>query len=259
VAENPVSLDELIAFVKARRPGAGALENLSDAVDVAAGLDEVSDALIGHFVDQARRSGASWSQIGASMGVTKQAAQKRFVSQWESADFARFTDRTRNVLAAAGRIASGAGAEPIGSEHLAAGLLSEPEGLAARVIHGAGLTDQQVLAALGLEPGGAGGGGAGGGAGDTGTADAGASGFSRGPDVAALRELRFTEAGRAALRATVMTALRMGHNYIGTEHVLLGILHAGGGAGQCLEGLGLTVEGAERVLGVRSENPGRAG
>jgi hypothetical protein len=35
--------------------------------------------LIGHFVDQARRSGASWTEIGKSMGVTKQAAQKRFV------------------------------------------------------------------------------------------------------------------------------------------------------------------------------------
>jgi hypothetical protein len=35
------------------------------------------------------------------MGVSKQAAQKRFVSAWEGADFSRFTQRARNVLAAA--------------------------------------------------------------------------------------------------------------------------------------------------------------
>jgi Clp amino terminal domain, pathogenicity island component len=226
VADKPVSLDNLISYVKTIRPQAGALENLSDAVNVAADLDDMSDALIGHFVDQARRSGASWSQIGASMGVTKQAAQKRFVSQWESADFSRFTDRARNVLAAASRVAAGAGADQIGTAHLAAGLLSEPDGLAAKVIHGARLTDEAVLAALGLEaapP-----------VGET--------------DVAALRELRFTEAGRAALRGTVMIALRMRHNYIGTEHILLGILHADDETGQRLAGLGLTTDRAERAL-----------
>jgi len=226
MADVPVSLDNLISYVKTIRPQAGALENLSDAVNVAADLDDVSDALIGHFVDQARRSGASWSQIGASMGVTKQAAQKRFVSQWESADFSRFTDRARNVLAAAGRVAAGAGAGQVGTGHLAAGLLSEPDGLAAKVIHGAQVTDEAVLAALGLEAAPSGG--------DT--------------DVAALRQLRFTEAGRAALRETVMIALRKRHNYIGTEHILLGILHADDDTGQRLAGLGLTADRAEQAL-----------
>ncbi len=65
--------------MKVQRPGGSPLDNLSDAVAVSAQLSEQADSLIGHFVDQARRSGASWSQIGASMGVTKQAAQQRFV------------------------------------------------------------------------------------------------------------------------------------------------------------------------------------
>jgi ATP-dependent Clp protease ATP-binding subunit ClpA len=226
MADVPVSLDNLISHVKTIRPQGGALENLSDAVNVATELDETSDALIGHFVDQARRSGASWSQIGASMGVTKQAAQKRFVSQWESADFSRFTDRARNVLGAAGRVAAGAGSAVVGTGHLAAGLLSEPDGLAVKIIHGARLSDEGVLAALGLEPA--------------------PPGDPAGP--VELRELRFTEAGRAALRGTVMTALRMGHNYIGTEHILLGILHADDETGQRLAGLGLTSDRAERAL-----------
>jgi ATP-dependent Clp protease ATP-binding subunit ClpA len=226
MAEFPVSLDNLISYVKALHPAGEALDNLSDAVSVAADIDEQADALIGHFVDQARRSGASWSQIGASMGVSKQAAQKRFVAQWQSADFSRFTQRSRNVLAAAGRIATRAGAEVIGAEHLTAGLLSEPEGLAARIIHGAGLTDEQILAAFHLEPA-PGGGGA---------------------EPAALRELRFTEAGRAALRGALHAVFRMGHNYVGTEHLLLGILVTDGDAARRLTGLGLTPDQAQQKL-----------
>jgi hypothetical protein len=231
MATSPVSLDELITHVKTMSPGGGPLDNLSDAVSVGADLDDKSDALIGHFVDAARRSGASWSQIGVSMGVSKQAAQKRFVAQWESAEFSRFTQRSRNVLAAAGQIAGGAGAEVIDASHLAAGLLSEPDGLAAKVIHGAGLTDEQILATLRLPA--------------PVPARAGAAGSA---DPAALRQLRFTEAGRAALREALKEALRLGHNYIGTEHLLLGILSANGGAGQSLIGLGLTTGQAEEAL-----------
>lgn len=224
----PVSLDELIGYVKTMSPDGGPLDNLSDAVSVGADLDETSDALIGHFVDRARRSGASWSQIGDSMGVTKQAVQKRFVAQWESAEFSRFTQRSRNVLAAAARIAAGAGAATTDASHLAAGLLSEPDGIAAKVIHGAGVTDEQMLTALGLEPAGAG------------------AGEEAG--VETLRRLRFTEEGRAAIRGAVATALKLSHNYIGTEHVLLGILDAKGGTAEILIGLGLTPALTKRLL-----------
>jgi ATP-dependent Clp protease ATP-binding subunit ClpA len=227
---SPVSLDQLISYVKTMHPAGGPLDNLSDAVSVGADLAEQSDALIGHFVDQARRSGASWSLIGASMGVSKQAAQKRFVTLWESAEFSRFTQRSRNVLAVAGRIAAATGADPIDDSHLTASLLSEPEGVAAKVIHGAGLTDEQVLVALRL-----------------GSADTGAAGEA-GTDVAALRRLRFTDAGRAVMRGALTAALKLGHNYIGTEHLLLGILNAGGDAGEVLSGLGLTPGLIERAL-----------
>ncbi|HEV2243323.1 MAG TPA: ATP-dependent Clp protease ATP-binding subunit, partial [Streptosporangiaceae bacterium] len=111
MTDPPVSLDNLISFVRAMHPDGGPLHNLADAMAAAAELEAQSDALIGYFVDQARRSGASWSQIGASMGVSKQAAQQRFVARWESADFSRFTQRSRNALAAAGQIAASGGAE----------------------------------------------------------------------------------------------------------------------------------------------------
>src|ERR1700761_8645617 len=79
MTEFPVPLDNLIAYVKTLNPDGGPLDNVSDAFAVSEQLDQQSDALIGYFVDQARRSGLSWSQIGGAMGVSKQAAQKRFV------------------------------------------------------------------------------------------------------------------------------------------------------------------------------------
>jgi len=46
----------------------------------------------------------------------------------------------------------------------------------------------------------------------------------------------------------VKAALRMGHNYVGTEHLLLGILLADGDAAQTLAGLGLTAGLADQKL-----------
>jgi len=135
---NPVRLDDLIEAIK--KVHSDALEQLSDAVIAADHLGEVADHLIGHFVDQARRSGASWTDIGRSMGVTKQAAQKRFVPKGPgelsdldpSQGFSRFTERARNAVMAAQNEAHAARNEEIGPEHLVLGLLNEPEALAAR-------------------------------------------------------------------------------------------------------------------------------
>ncbi len=99
---NQIRLDDLINAIK--KVHTDALEQLTSAVMAAEHLGEVADHLIGHFVDQARRSGASWTDIGQSMGVSKQAAQKRFVAKGASADldpsegFSRYTTRARNVV-----------------------------------------------------------------------------------------------------------------------------------------------------------------
>ncbi len=101
----PVRLDEMINAIE--NAHTEMLDQLSDAVLAAEHLGEVADHLIGHFVDQARRSGASWTDIGKSMGVSKQAAQKRFVLRAEGTTldpnqgFERFTPRARNAVAAA--------------------------------------------------------------------------------------------------------------------------------------------------------------
>ena len=132
-----VRLDDLIEAIK--KVHTDALDQLSDAVIAADHLGDVADHLIGHFVDQARRSGASWSEIGRSMGVSKQAAQKRFVAKPAGdaaaldpeAGFARFTPRARNVVMASMNEARAAGNSTIGLEHVVLGLLSEPDALAA--------------------------------------------------------------------------------------------------------------------------------
>src|SRR6187397_1547541 len=102
-ATGKVRLDDLIAAIK--NVHSDELEQLTDAVLAAEHLGDVADHLVGHFVDQARRSGASWTDIGRSMGVTKQAARKRFVPKGPepaaafgdtfdaSSGFARFTPR----------------------------------------------------------------------------------------------------------------------------------------------------------------------
>jgi hypothetical protein len=230
MTEFPVPLDNLIAYVKALHPEGGPLDNVSDAFTVSTQMDEQADALIGHFVDQARRSGASWSQIGSAMGVSKQAAQKRFVPA-KAADlfpenakpFSRFTSRAANVLAAAGHLAAPA---PLGSAHLAAALLTEPGGVAALAIGKAGVTPEQVYAAVGTGP---------------------AVRVERATPEELL-ELRLEDDAKQALKGALKSALRLGHNYIGTEHQLLGVLSADGPAAAGLAGLGLTLERAEELL-----------
>jgi Clp amino terminal domain, pathogenicity island component len=234
MTEFPVPLDNLIAYVKTIHPDGGPLENVSDAFAVSTQLDEQSDALIGYFVDQARKSGLSWSQIGSAMGVTKQAAQKRFVPS-KAADlfpeghakpFSRFTARARSALLAAGQLAAAEGKPALGVAHLAAAQLSEPDGFAAKIITAAGLTAGQVYAALG-----------------TGPAEKGTAATTE-----ALLDLSLGEDVQQSLKLTLRWALRLGHNYIGTEHLLLGAISLEGPVQEALAGLGLTEARAGQVL-----------
>src|SRR6201997_1954910 len=139
----PVRLDDLIEAIK--KVNTDALEQLSDAVLAAEHLGELSDHLIGHFVDQARRSGASWTDIGKSMGVSKQAAQKRFVPKAEpttldpNQGFGRFSPRARAVVVAAQNLAHDAGNTEITPDHLLVALVKDAQSLASRLLDGQGV------------------------------------------------------------------------------------------------------------------------
>jgi hypothetical protein len=236
---SPVSLDTLITYVKVLRPSGSPLDNLSDAITVSTQLSEQADSLIGHFVDQARRSGASWSQIGASMGVTKQAAQQRFVPRGPVkdtagfGDFSRFTLRARNVLAVAEDLAQAADVGAIGTEHLAVGLLAEPEGIAAQAIAALGVSAGQLRSALGTPD-----------LAEAGNAPAGQP--AEGSSAAARVPLGL--AAVATLKGALRSALHLGHNYIGTEHILLGLVDEGDATAATLERLGVTKAGAHQQV-----------
>lgn len=221
---NPVRLDDLIeAITKAHTE---ALDQLSDAVIAADHLGDVADHLIGHFVDQARRSGASWTDIGASMGVSKQAAQKRFVAKPDadldpSQGFSRYTQRARNVIVAAESEARTAGSTQIDTEHLVLGLVGDTESFAARAITAQHVTLEAVRTAV-----------------DTG----------RSPTAETLPTLiPFSPSAKKALELTFRGALRLGHNYIGTEHILLALLELEDGQGPLSE-LGLRKDSIETAI-----------
>lgn len=225
---NPVRLDDLIEAIK--KVHTDTLEQLSDAVVAAEHLGEVADHLIGHFVDQARRSGASWTDIGRSMGVTRQAAQKRFVPKADkegdpglnpNQGFGRFTPRARNVVMAAQNEARAAGGTEIRTEHLVLGLLSEPEGLAALALSAQGVAADDVRAAVAaaLPP-----------------------GQAEVPDL-----VPFDASAKKALELTFREALRLGHGYVGTEHILFALLELENGEG-LLSGLGVDKAAAEATV-----------
>lgn len=204
---NPVRLDDLISAIK--KAHSEPLEQLIDAVIAADAIGEIADHLIGHFVDQARRSGASWTDIGKAMGVTKQAAQKRFVPKVPAFDpaaldpnagFGRFTPRARNVVVVSQNTADEARNTEITPEHLLLALFAEPDGLAAKLLENQGITAGKARAVITLPP----------------AAD----------EVPAL--IPFSGGAKKALELTFRQALRLGHNYIGTEHILLALAEAEG-------------------------------
>src|SRR5260370_13338117 len=164
--------------------------------------------------------------MGASMGVTKQAAQKRFVPKDPgqpidldaSQGFSRFTGRAGSVVVASQNEARAAGNDQIDPGHLILGLLTEPRALAAGAIIAQGVpldsVRQAVTAALPPAAG----------------------------EVPPL--IPFDQQGRKTLELTFREALRLGHDYIGTEHILLALLELEDGSG-VLTGLGIATTAAE--------------
>lgn len=197
-----VRLDDLIdAITKVHDDP---LDRLVDAMLASEHLGEIADHLIGHFVDQARRSGRSWTEIGRSMGVTKQAARKRFLppevdtGQDASGGFERFTPRARNAIMAAHNAAVDGRVAEVTPAHLLLGLLDETTSVAVVALDRAGADTAAIRAlaeAARPEP------------------------VDDPPPV-----VPYDLASRKVLELTVREALRLGHNYVGTEHLLLALI-----------------------------------
>lgn len=233
MAEFPTSIDTLIRYVEQLHPDDAPLDYLAEAQEVSARLADQADELLGHFVNRARRSGHSWTEIGSRMGVSKQAVRKRFIPRWDGSNpipqasmYSRFTLYARRTMLAANTTASHAGTMHVDSNFLAAALLSEPDGLAARIIAQLGISPAHLQDALGTTPE--------------------ACGVE--PTAANLQRVVLTDDATAALESTYAATVRLGHNYIGTEHILLGIVSADSPTAESFRALGISAEVIESAI-----------
>src|SRR5215210_180156 len=127
--------------------------------------------------------------------------------------FERFTDRSRRVVVLAQQEARLLNHGYIGTEHILLGLISEGEGVAAKVLGRLGISLEAVRAKVELI-------------------------IGEGED-APSGHIPFTPRSKKVLELSLREALQLGHNYIGTEHILLGLIREGEGvAAQVLVKLG---------------------
>ena len=132
--------------------------------------------------------------------------------------FNRFTERARKVIILAKEEARRFNHDYIGTEHILLGLIREGEGVAAAVLEKLGLDLQTIRLEVEkvVQP---------------------------GPTTQILGDIPFTPRAKKALELAAEEARSLGHNYIGTEHILLGIIREGESvASQVLLNLGLDLE-----------------
>jgi len=147
--------------------------------------------------------------------------------------FERFTDRARRVVVYAQDEAKTLEHNYIGTEHLLLGLLREEEGVAAQALRSFSVTVESVREYIIRET-------------------------SRGTG-ASPGHIPFTPRSKKALELALREALQLGHNYIGTEHLLLGILReADGVAMQALTGLGVSPQELRQKIVVILSNGGKS-
>src|SRR5213593_4176211 len=117
--------------------------------------------------------------------------------------FERFSERARQVVVLAQEEARALKHNYIGTEHLLLGLFREKEGVAARVLESLKVTVEDVREQIVLIVG-------------------------EGDEVGS-GQIPFTPRAKKVLELSMREALSLGHNYIGTEHILLGIAREGEG------------------------------
>jgi ATP-dependent Clp protease ATP-binding subunit ClpC len=130
--------------------------------------------------------------------------------------FERFTDRARRVVVLAQEEARLLDHNYIGTEHLLLGLIQEQEGVAASALVAMGVELQTVRTQV-------------------------EEMIGRGHDPPG-GHIPFTPRAKKVLELSLREALQLGHDYIGTEHILLGLIREGEGvAAQVLEKLGVNL------------------
>lgn len=147
---DAVSFEQLVAQVDQLAASDDPLDRLDAAMGVARTLSGQADTLIDHVVVQARAAGRSWTEIGARLGVTKQAARKRFTDPAAPTPTpilppeVSLRPRLQTCLTRAEQLAQASGAAQVGAEHLLGGLLAD--GAAATILDKLGVTADAIAA-----------------------------------------------------------------------------------------------------------------
>lgn len=228
------NLQDLVQSVRNEVPDDDLLGQLSKAAEYSTNLNTLGDRLLDHFVFQCRQAGMSWAELSGALGVSKQAAHKRF-THW-SPNFNRFTDKAQAVGENSVRNAAKLGHTTIGTEHILLALFEPDDSLAALALRQLGVQREAVLEQL----------------------------LQRRPanDRETQGAIPFTPYAKEALRAALDEALDLNHNYIGTEHLLLAVIRDPAyGAAEILSALGqdreavrsTLLEGLERIMRERAD------
>ncbi len=152
--------------------------------------------------------------------------------------FEKFSERARRVLTLAQEEAQHLNHSYIGTEHILLGLLREEEGMAAKVLVSLGCNLGKVRSGVEFI-------------------------IGRG-DKPNTGEIGLTPRAKRVIELAIDEARHLGHNYIGTEHLLLGLLHEGGGvAAGVLDSFGINLEQVRgevtKILSQNSSKPVRPG
>ncbi|MET9087744.1 Clp protease N-terminal domain-containing protein [Streptomyces sp. NPDC004237] len=207
-----ISLADLIARLDEELPEANELARISEARLRAQTLSDLGDQLIDHYVSKAKQTGASWTEIGDAIGVSKQAAQQRHVPS----AFEGFTHLNRHSIVLAQEAARTYKHDSIGTEHLLLGLLGEPRGLAYEVLVARAESEQRVRDAI-------------------------AEVMPAAGKKAPRGHIPFREETKEAIGQARRASADLGHDWVGTEHTLLGLIRVEESlATQILRNLGFT-------------------
>jgi ClpA/ClpB-like protein len=223
-------LSTLIAEVDSRAVGGHGADRLLAAERVATELNALGARLVGYFVEQARAQGNSWADLGSHLGISKQAAQQRYAPPRfrltvadlvDAGALVRLTERTRAALTRAEQHAGRLGNATVDPHHLLLAILDDADTLAVQALDHLGVDRPALRAALGTPA--------------TAAAKTGA--------------LPLSGTARGVLETALTEALKLNHNYVGTEHLLLGLARAQRDpAGQILAEHGVTLDRARDAV-----------
>lgn len=186
------------------------LDRLAAAEEVADELTALGARLVGYYVEQARTRGNSWADIGGHLGVSRQAAQQRYAParfQLTVTDLIgtgaldRLTERTRATLVRAEQRAGRLGSPVVEPGHVLLAMLDDDDTLAVQALRRLEVDTDEIRGAL--------------------------QGIASPAPQTSPRTLPppLGTPARRLLETALTQALKLNHNYLGTEHLLLAVAH----------------------------------